>query len=246
MRVSLNDLPPFICYRIAAHVPIRYVRVLETVNHRWHGLIHSDSCWSVRCTVRYNELMRQFTSRAPASEQSAIYERVSSLLRSLPDDIVFEGRGGASLVLLRVPHDVVSLDMPIHKYVNVCSADGLPLENTMRPIVLATTWDRDQQRQLHASIPPRSILFSFVPVYVLVLVPGSVYCRIPQMSPSLDTALVARSDTPQFRVFWDRLASFHSIEPGNRISWKALLVICILPYHPARSPFNAVCRIMMA
>ncbi len=81
MSASLDDLPPFVCYRVAAHLTLGELGVLRALNRRWLDLMHADACWNIRCELRYAALLRPFVRDWPGG-QPALYEHVVMFMDS--------------------------------------------------------------------------------------------------------------------------------------------------------------------
>ncbi len=170
---NVDDLPPFVCYRIAAHLTLEELGVLCRTSLRWSRLMRDEACWKVRCALRYRGLLCQFVTGWPGGEKP-LYKHVAVLLRLYMDAFPDECR--ARIVLAQTDLEMHHVFCFHHRIVirddDACIRGlGLPC------ILLAATWDQDKQWRNYDA---RSIWASRIPVSVMLLVPERICRDIPQ------------------------------------------------------------------
>ncbi len=79
MPDGLNDLPRYVCYAVAARLPLGDVAALRAVDRHWRDVIENAACWSIRCTVRYAAALEPYVAGWPGGEW-ALHGRVAAVL----------------------------------------------------------------------------------------------------------------------------------------------------------------------
>ena len=189
MPLTLDDVPPFVCYHIAAYLTLGEMSALRAVNRRWQRMVDDGACWTVRCAMRYPKLLRRFaewSGDTPANQ----HKHVGALLRQYARSHA----GNARLVLvnthLSALQDLDQLDRCVTLLVKVSVLRRLQFFG----VALAVQWNDNARLlcNLGRGIVIRrrcSVLF-LLPESVCRLLPN-LHCREAQRTalPSLGTRM---------------------------------------------------------